>query len=447
MDLSHLFYDILIISQSDNYEGTDNHGNLQLFNFFKNNLNKKVAFICLQENYFKDIEDIYDFSNFSELEMEKMVKCLPEHKKVVLGDKNDAGLLLIEKIIEEHNSDFYFLSMVHNFWTGGCSYPAAVGCKKYQFEEGCYNCDHDSNEFNNRVNTRFSAFALNGFHNSEQLLPILMTRAMSIENQFNELKRIVKDKKEKFNIIATNSYTLEQASNSYICKEMNKFMIPFSNVEEVFDDFNELYSNKQELRKQIISNYLQVSPGKGIEKIFFWSSMDIYNSRKGIDLFSDSLHLFKKNNPEQYNKSLFVIVGNPPTNLFLNSVIPYDSNCFCTGKINGSELLTYILGCDFYCCTTLEDAGPRTVVESLAFGTPVISFDRCVSVDVINKQTGHLIELGDVHKYKDALLSSFNLKNKEYKKLSKNSFKAYNQFFNNDIIAEKWTKALYGEKK
>ena len=137
MDLSHLFYDILIISQSDNYEGTDNHGNLQLFNFFKNNLSKKVAFICLQENYFKDIEDIYDFSSFSELEMEKMVKCLPKHKKVVLGDKNDAGLLLIEKIIEEHNSDFYFLSMVHNFWTGGCAYPAAVGCKKYQFEEGC----------------------------------------------------------------------------------------------------------------------------------------------------------------------------------------------------------------------------------------------------------------------------------------------------------------------
>lgn len=60
------------------------------------------------------------------------------------------------------------------------------------------------------------------------------------------------------------------------------------------------------------------------------------------------------------------------------------------------ELVEYYSAADVYINPTLEDNFPTTNIESLACGTPIVTFNTGGSIEVIDENTGFVVEQGDV---------------------------------------------------
>ena len=61
--------------------------------------------------------------------------------------------------------------------------------------------------------------------------------------------------------------------------------------------------------------------------------------------------------------------------------------------------------------TTVEDAGPMMVTECLMNNTRVVSFDNCVSPDVIEEgKTGFVVPTFDTEALSDALIKAYDTK-------------------------------------
>ena len=67
------------------------------------------------------------------------------------------------------------------------------------------------------------------------------------------------------------------------------------------------------------------------------------------------------------------------------------------------ELAEYYSAADVFINPTLEDNFPTTNIESLACGTPIVTFKTGGSVEVIDENTGFIVEQGDVAAMLDAV--------------------------------------------
>lgn len=90
------------------------------------------------------------------------------------------------------------------------------------------------------------------------------------------------------------------------------------------------------------------------------------------------------------------------------------------------ELAEYYSAADVFINPTLEDNFPTTNIESLACGTPIVTFKTGGSVEVIDENTGFVVEQGDVARMLDAVRTILKQGKKHYQKKCRN--KAINQY-------------------
>lgn len=226
---------------------------------------------------------------------------------------------------------------------------------------------------------------------------------------------------------------------------------------------NYLFSNAQinfRVKKHLFSslhNMTVVTPSTWLGEISRQSFLKKYNTitiNNGVDL---DIFKFKKNDlKERYcilDKKVILGVANPWTErkglvyfLELSKIVPENymivliglskqqivelpNNIIKLSRTNSAEeLAEYYSAADVFANPTLEDNFPTTNIESLACGTPVVTFQTGGSPEILDENTGHICK----EKNAESLLEGINLILNESKDFKKNCRLRAVKFYNKD---------------
>ena len=195
--------------------------------------------------------------------------------------------------------------------------------------------------------------------------------------------------------------------------------------------------------KNKLKNKLKIPSGKVVLGSFQkdgngWDEGLLPKLIKGPDVFCDVVEkLFKK-------YDLFVLLTGPARGYVkkrLDSAnIPYMHEFFD----NSNEVAEHFKAIDLYMVTSREEGGPKSILESMACGIPLISTRVGMAEDIIeNEKNGFLVDIEDVDGiYIKAcnIIDNNNLANT----LIQNGLKKIENYDSN-LIAQKYYEKLYKE--
>lgn len=235
-----------------------------------------------------------------------------------------------------------WLMMDNSPITGGCHYP--LKCKGYQFE--CQNCP---------------LFKIQNTIAQENLF--LKQRLLPIDLEF----------------WGTSSDVL-RAEKSLLGRSRS--------VRTMLSPIDETLVSNDSKEKVRISLELPIN-----RRIILIGCADLNDIRKGRDYLLSVLILLKERRPDWYSNVSLLLVGDNQSDIFKD--IGYD--VYALGRLSISELMRVYNAADFFLSTSIEDSGPLMINQSIAAGTPVVSFDVGVAKDLVfNTYTGYKAQLGDI---------------------------------------------------
>jgi glycosyltransferase involved in cell wall biosynthesis len=155
----------------------------------------------------------------------------------------------------------------------------------------------------------------------------------------------------------------------------------------------------------------------------------ILEKRKGIFLAVECMKLLNSED-NVLAKSFFVLMAGG-TNEKLVESIPFEN--YSMGFLNEEELpLAYQLA-DVFLCSSIEDAGPMMVMESLACGVPVVGFNIGIIPDIVKHgETGYVAEKGNVIDLAAGINKIRSRSEKEMETMSQNCRNTALTIFNSD---------------
>ena len=437
--------DIIFLSSTDHNELKPNHGLFQMFEFFRDNLSMKSIFVSTLHSIYENKEDVFDISslggttqlaahvNFSlrnthlsewrtyfepgsrgEAKYNKMVsklliENLPEHKLIIVADKVEVEFMILEKLIRHFNSKFMIISAVNNTWTGFCSYPKEYNCDKFA-NGGCdANCP---------------AIIGNKKYDSNYVNKNYLLTQWFIKRNFDSIYLNV-----------GCSFSLNEANQSILFKDVKKCVIPLKNVQEP-DSFEQLWDLKCSNRLGISESILKDSSIE-FDHVLMWSAYSATQSRKGMNFFIESLTMLKNMMPEEQFKRILIVVCAKKDKKTYDVLQSLEAPILW--RFLDREAYTSMMSaCDIYCSTTISDAGPRTTYESAAMGTPIVSFDNCNASDFLNDQNGALVPTYDCEQFALELHRLLSLNEEDKKKMSYNLYDTYRKLMDTKALADKW---------
>lgn len=238
----------------------------------------------------------------------------------------------------------------HDCWafTGYCPHYDMIGCARWQ--TGCGQCPQ-----RNRFSWFFDrSYAL--YEKKKQLLTGL-----------------------DLTIITPSEWLAEQVKQSFLqdCPvQVIRNGINLSVFQPEKSDFREKY-------------------GIAEDKLILLGVAFDWGQRKGLDVF---LHLAQKLDPDKFQ---IVLVG---TDDSVDKQLP--SNIISIHRTaNQAELVEIYTAADLLVNPTREDTFPTVNMESLACGTPVLTFRTGGSPEMLDEQTGRVVECDDEEALYQALLS------------------------------------------
>lgn len=170
-------------------------------------------------------------------------------------------------------------------------------------------------------------------------------------------------------------------------------------------------------------------------KYVFWGTTQPQTFRKGKAYFDDAMkQLFDLLTPEQRTNIKIINAGPTPSTEFAGG--KYE--VICCGYIPSREIMSnlYKLS-DISVCTTISDAGPMMISESMCNETPVIAFDRSIAIDLIEDQkTGFLIKDLSTKNMAESIKKC--LFESDIDVISKNARQKFLEFHDREKILNKW---------
>lgn len=209
-------------------------------------------------------------------------------------------------------------------------------------------------------------------------------------------------------------------SNCYECAEKKRYPSSY-----VFDNSKKNYQKKMRIFTGH-SNLTIVTPSKWLKKQVQQSFLKEYPCvviNNGIDL-----DIFKPNEYVKKDGTVVNICDGLDARKGYKDLIKISSSIAAKYKVvivgirekekkylpssvkaigrtsNQKELVDYYCKADYLLNTTYEDTFPTVNIEALACGTPVITYDAGGSPEIISKNTGYVISVGDTDAMKRVLL-------------------------------------------
>jgi glycosyltransferase involved in cell wall biosynthesis len=425
----------------ENVERIAKLGNLSTNELVIKSTPNGYQFDCNNDNDF--FEKLYFWKRY--LYFENVVKRLPKHKAVVYGFRNFAcadNEKFLNMLVGHHDSKIMYYAMQHEFHTGGCIFPDWHGCDKYQYEDGCYNCAYQAKKNIQEVYDKGKS--LNKIIEQPYSFGMQTQQLM-----FNNMKKVVKKHKKRIRYLVSSSFTKKQAKKSFLFNDIDTRLavlkIKDTNKDINKEDISKIkMAYKQELIRTL-SGLEQYFDSNNIDKkdakFVLWCSMSARSERKGIKEYIDICNIVsRKASPSELAKTIFVFSCNELEEYW--GALPSNMISIYTGALKSKDLESIYNASDVYCCTTLEDAGPRTIGESLSHGTPVISFDKCIASDIINEKNGKIVKTSDTRKFADYLLEHIRKDKKQLENEFYESKKSFNEFYDEEKISKQWKEAL-----
>jgi glycosyltransferase involved in cell wall biosynthesis len=280
---------------------------------------------------------------------------------------------------------------------------------------------HDSNAFTGGCHVRYTC---DHYQRECGYCPLLKkSEADDISNKIWHQKNEAY-KKLNFTIVAPSSWMLSSVLMSSLMKDKAIKQIPNTLDTSIF---------KPQDKKQVRAA-LGLPPAKFIFLSGFMPSRK--DLHKGTEYLMDSLEMLKTNRGVHADDIELVIFGNRNTDQL--PVFPFKTTFLGTiGSEN--KLAECYAAADAFLIPSLEDNLPYTVMESLACGTPVVSFTTGGIPDMVShKHNGYLAEYKSAQSFTAGMEWVIDYPDQEL--LRKQARQTVMQYFSEDIVAKKHIK-------
>ena len=418
--------DVLHVAGYDAYDRTHESGNYIVFNALRN-LNHDSHMVIHQGKSFKDDKTfILDIRNKSP---EQIANELPNHKVLIMYGE-DYTPEQIKAIYNKHKCNIIRVLMTHDFLSGGCAYPAAPDLVKVKYDprhpDGTYSGNSwfldGSIKLPKEMYSDPRNIACDGYIKNCGNCPQLNS---NIEN--DKSRQIFEAKKKYLSdlpiiVAGVSNFSLSIVKNSSLFKDKKTKLLPIPN------DIPYCSSSKQELREQY---------GFPTDlKIILWGTTQPHNLRKGLYLANEALnHIWHRCTTEE-KKNIAVLNVGPRPPIPLQNTQRF--NTIRTDYVQSRQGMAQIYKMsDIALCTTISDAGPMMVSESMRNECPVVAFDRSVALDIItNGENGYIINGINTVEMADRALELLRSSNLE--EISKKCPAGVEKHHNFDRITKKW---------
>jgi len=339
---------------------------------------------------------------------QEVAKGLPPHKVLVLYS-DDFSPEQLRAIYEEHKCTIIMVMMTHNLLAGGCSYPRTPDLEQGDIRK----------------------LACDGYKNSCGNCPELEESQRHPHDKTHEFLERKKENYAGLPIIlaGVSSYSLSVAQESSVFKDNRKELLP------ILHDVPMIMSTKQEIRNMF-----------GIpvdDKVILWGTTNPTNLRKGKALMEEVLNsLWDMMTEEERQKTHLLQVGPVPITEPFHEIQKF--HVFYSGYVPSRKQMAAAYKCaDVSVCTTVSDAGPMMVTESLSNECPVVGFDRSVISNIVeNGISGYIIENLDTEEMAKKTLEI--LRSPDHQKISHAAKDAALKYHDPTTIKKKW-ETLIGE--
>lgn len=130
------------------------------------------------------------------------------------------------------------------------------------------------------------------------------------------------------------------------------------------------------------------------------------HKRKGYPLMVESINLFAKNIGNRKEEVLLMLAGS----IDYSFERSFDIDVKSVGQLNLDQLIKAYSSADIFLSSSIDDAGPSMVNQSIMCGTPVLSFNIGSALYMVdNDETGYRVPLGDTNAMANALTKHFYL--------------------------------------
>ena len=277
----------------------------------------------------------------------------------------------IEAIYDKLHCLFIFRCVDYSPMAGGCHFTG--DCKN--FETGCGNCPGiGSNKLNDftRFNVKYR-------------------------------KRVYEKVKP---VVSGNGYMQTFYDRSYLLKDYDRRVRTYFTLD--LNHFCE--QNRNEARK------LFEIP-QSDKFVILFGAQSLSDERKGVSYLLDAFKiLYDKLNEEDRNRILLVLAGRSIDEI-------KDKLCFDykhLGFVKADLLPMMYSAADVFLSPSVNDAGPSMVNQSLACGTPVVSFEMGTAIDYVkDKNTGYCAKLRDAEDYANGIGKIFQMSESDYQIMRK----------------------------
>ncbi|MFW6038558.1 MAG: glycosyltransferase family 4 protein, partial [Candidatus Saliniplasma sp.] len=159
-------------------------------------------------------------------------------------------------------------------------------------------------------------------------------------------------------------------------------------LKEVGVDSNKVF----ELPPRVDPKYFSVDSEKnsGIDGVFKILYVGNFTKFKGVDVYLKALELLKRETDIDF-KGILVGKGDYP----ISKHTSIKDDIEIVGYVDRASICKYYNEADVYVHPGIEEAGPSTIIESLACGTPYIATDRLAFREYDTQDVGKFFELGD----------------------------------------------------
>ena len=252
------------------------------------------------------------------------------------------------------------------------------------------------------------AWDCTGYLKSCGTCPALFSDDPSDISHLNMLFKRKYIEKTDIHLIAGSEWQFRQAKMSSLFRGKPVHKVLISMDPELFKP-----ADKETLRKK-----MGIASGK---KVIFFGSLQLKELRKGMSYLFESLkilqEIIRKDNPSLEDRIVLLIAGRG-IDAFAND-LPF--NYHYMGMVTSTEIATAYQAADVFISPSIEDSGPSMINQSLMCGTPVVSFEMGVSLDlVITGKTGHRAKLRDSRDMGQGIYNIVSLGDEDYNELKKN---------------------------